>query len=177
MSEISGFVRASVAAGCAALGALSTFPASATPLVVACVGQQTTTYSPGLTLQPQTAQFVNNGTLNLCLGVGVESASAAFGNFGSGTLACTVQSAVHTNPVYTWADGVTSTLSLDTVTNLNPNGIAVINSVGTVTAGRYLGAAVVRTVNITNLNQTACINPNGPGLTEASGPVTLTFVR
>jgi hypothetical protein len=139
-----------------------------------CLGSTTTFYTPGITNTPRQVAFSGDVTLG-CVGLPFLFTSAAIHTEGQGQLSCTLQLApVPSQLSVTWGDGTSSTAVGQTVVNVKNLGELVFVLTGTVTQGRFLGATLVRTLTIPNLNLGVCDSPEG--LTVASGPVTLEVV-
>ncbi|GFM80458.1 hypothetical protein PSCICO_37150 [Pseudomonas cichorii] len=135
-----------------------------------CTGTHTAEWSPGLTNTSQTINVSTNSNWSVCvLPLGVSAASAQ--SFQA-TFSC--QSFFLQTPTITWvinwSDGATSTYAftaqIDNLGNLN----TTITGDGTITDGRYKGAAA-RTLftlqNLTSILNNDCNQPSG--VTKVSG--------
>ncbi|MFJ4842058.1 hypothetical protein [Streptomyces sp. NPDC088746] len=153
--------------------------ASAAPPIT-CVGQQLTTYSPGLKqLVPQTVTYASNGAYGSCpVNDGVTSVSYSEGSTVPGATCITFPSTATATLVWHLVNGSTqqSTVRVTGI-DISAAGLTqVYTSVGTVQSGRYAGHLVNVTVaiipDLTDL--TPCLSP--AGLTELDGVSTLAVV-
>ncbi|MFI2104587.1 hypothetical protein ACH436_14925 [Isoptericola sp. NPDC019693] len=115
--------------------------AHAEVLEATCTGTSTVHYTPGLRLAPRTVD-VDGGRQYDCLSATVSSGVSSFAldDVERGCLSAAPSAHVET---ITWDDGSSSVLS-GTVTVVNAAGTTVVTKTGTVTAGRFLGAAVLQ---------------------------------
>lgn len=148
--------------------------------LVACIGQETATYSPGLTLlQPRDVTFTADIDYGSCpTGDGVTSAAYHESGFLPNATCVAIPST--STATITWRNGATvvGTSTVDvTGTELNLGGAAqVYTSLGTVTSGRYAGSVVniVVTLLVDLDNPTPCLTSTG--LTDLSGLATLAIL-
>ncbi|MFF8096938.1 hypothetical protein [Streptomyces sp. NPDC016675] len=168
----------------AALAALLSCPlwagtVSAAPPIT-CVGQQLTTYSPGLKqLVPQTVTYASNGSYGSCpVNDGVTSVTYSEGSTIPNATCLAFPSTATAKLVWRLVDGSTQQSTVQvTGVDISAAGLTqVYTSVGTVQSGRYAGHLVNVTVaivpDLTNL--TPCLTP--AGLTQLDGASTLTII-
>jgi hypothetical protein len=153
-----------------------TAPASAAPTVVTCTGNQTITYSPGLTNTPTVQTSQVSTAYSVCAHVDGLSVSTMTGSsrvtFSGASLTCAaLLDTVPGQQVVTWSDGRTSTFTYS-LTATNVSGELVATATGTISAGLYAGAIAEQVSTSVGLNGlTACGTPQG--LTSISGLVQL----
>lgn len=153
--------------------------ASAAPPVT-CVGQQLTTYSPGLKqLVPQTVTYTSAGSYGSCpVNDGVTSVTYSEGSTVPNATCVTFPSTATATLTWHLAGGGTQQSTVQvTGIDIGAAGLTqVYTSVGTVLSGRYAGHLVNVTVaiipDLTNL--TPCLT--AAGLTQLDGVSTLTIV-
>ncbi|GAA1298525.1 hypothetical protein GCM10009634_55150 [Saccharothrix xinjiangensis] len=166
----------SVAALLTAAATGSAAPALATPtggpLAVICLGTEATLYNPGVVLLPRVNTFAGSGTYGPCLGLGAGPASGTTTLSGTGTFSCLAGIATGQQTL-NWSDGTSSQISF-TALSVRPAGESVLIFSGTVTSGRYEGAAVTRAIQLLTSDITACLTT---GITELAGPTELAFTR
>ncbi|BAJ26089.1 MULTISPECIES: hypothetical protein [Kitasatospora] len=165
-------VTAVLAAGSLGLGLGS---ASAAPGTVSCSGQQTQTFTPGLTLTTRQIAFAADATLGTCASThGDGITSGAFHIEGGGPGSCTAAS-FYSELTLTWNTGETSRIGLNTPADLKPLGQTVATSYGQVLSGKYTGGTVVEVLELTpdSLALTKCLTPEG--LRDSSGTLSLTI--
>lgn len=140
--------------------------------MVCPAGNQTVSFSPGVTLTPRSVSVSFHAALGVCASLTqpqITSGSSS-GNV-TVTLDCLdLLSTTTGTQTFRWSDGQSSTLSFTrTVTNVN--GQTVITLTGPVTAGLFTGRTAVFTVTEPALDLTACQSPQG--LTSQAGVTTL----
>ncbi|MFF5125784.1 hypothetical protein ACFY41_02425 [Streptomyces syringium] len=162
----------------ALLGVATVVPAAqateSPTVLVACAGTVAATYAPGLTYSPRSTAISSQAVAGCPVSVGSTLTSATFGGSSTGTLSCLAGSASGTLTFH-WDHGKSSTASITSIASLRPNGNMVTVSTGTITAGKFRGAAVVTEVTLLASSVSACLTPKG--LTSASGPTTVTVTR
>ena len=162
---------------CFVIAALTTGtePAAALGVDAQCTGTSTWTFTPGVTLTPQTVTLTAQTTYSVCLSsdpsvvAGSETLTLNIAGLsctslfrtGSGTGSITWTTAPASN--YTFSDSVVVTPETATLTRL-----------GTVTSGTFTGDPVTRVTQFVNSDITAaCTSPSG--VTQFAGPTTLTI--
>jgi len=168
----------------AALAALLSVPlwagtASAAPPIT-CVGQQLTTYSPGLKqLVPQTVTYTSTGSYGSCpVNDGVTAVTYSEGSTVPDATCIAFPSTATATLVWHLVNGSTQQSTVQvTGIDISAAGLTqVYTSVGTVQSGRYAGHLVNVTVaiipDLTNL--TPCLT--SAGLTQLDGVSTLAIV-
>ncbi|MGW0519352.1 hypothetical protein [Crossiella sp. NPDC003009] len=156
------------------LGVLAAAPAQALPRlgVSQCLGTQTITFDPPLTLTPRptTIRFVED--FGTCLLDGVGSAR------GSGESTETTSAVAVTIPTaeatYHWNTGRGSTVHWARNVVAKVNGSIVVTAFGTVTDGLFRGALAQSVVVLPELDLTAAL---GEGVSRVSGLDTLTLLQ
>ncbi|MBC1225428.1 hypothetical protein GNF10_35315 [Nostoc sp. UCD121] len=141
-----------------------------------CVGENTNTYSPGLTSVPKQTTVTVNTTFTVCN-------SLSQPQIVSGSYTATYQSQISCsnlsplNPytaTYNWNDGSSSTVSYTYINEVKQQGQIVITLSGSVIAGKFTGKKVLVTGIQYTLALTQCNFPDG--VNQISGPVTLIFI-
>lgn len=156
----------------AALLAFSSTQASAI-VDASCIGQQTTTFSPGLTNapQPSTAQVTN--ALTTCISLTdpliASGSSGATINYPARSCIDLLDGARGVSTTFRWNTGRTSTFTYDLTVNSVEGPIVAVLS-GTITAGQFRGA-IGRAVVVLGADLTRCLTP--AGLSAATGPYLL----
>jgi hypothetical protein len=154
----------------ATVGTAST--ASADVADATCVGTQTTTYSPGLTLVPAQQNIQISWIYAPCV-------SASEPAISSGLSSATRQASVSclsigqvgsSIRVITWNTGQTSTFSYNAMSSI-VNGDTVVTLTGSITAGLFTGDAAEEVIVSPSLNLLGCLTP--PGITSLFSTTTL----
>lgn len=140
--------------------------------MVCPAGNQTVSFSPGVTLTPQNVSVTFNAALGLCVSLTQPQITSGTSS-GNVTVALDCLDLLSTTTgtqTFNWNDGQSSTLSFTrTVTNLN--GQTVLTLTGPITAGLFTGRTAVFVIVQPALNLLACQTPQG--LTSQSGVATL----
>jgi hypothetical protein len=142
---------------------------------VLCVGSTQTRYTPGLTNTKQQVKFSGDANL-LCFGAPFFITSASIHTEGQGQLSCDLSLFAPTRSqfVVNWGDGSSSTATAEPVVNEKQNGQFVLVVEGEVTAGRFPGAIITRTLVSPTLDLDAC--DSSTGVTNANGSASLTVI-
>ncbi|MFI6510958.1 hypothetical protein ACIBCT_25410 [Streptosporangium sp. NPDC050855] len=150
---------------------LAPAPASAAVLDVTCTGLQTTTYTPGVTLTPQTVQVNLDRNFGPCVSLSQPAVLSGTSNVvGNATLSCLdLLSPGDGTRTITWNTGQTSTYTY-TRQIINLVGQTVRTETGSITSGLFAGKTVVQTTTLATVQITDCL---GEGVTGNSGPMTL----
>jgi hypothetical protein len=167
---------ASVVAAFAFLAASFTVTASpaAASGSVTCAGTVSTTYTPGLTLTPQTVGVHEEDSYTGC--------TSSVPGITSGTslwevdlnMSCLSPGQLDTTEyVVEWNDSSTSVTEL-TFSYSTVAGQSVATGVGTVASGRYAGGTVVGVWTYLQLNLLQCLA--SPGVTEQNGVIALSII-
>lgn len=140
---------------------------------LACpAGNQTVSFSPGVTLTPRTVTVAYDLALGVCVSLtqpGITSGSSE-GNVTL-TLDCLDLLSTSTGTQsFLWSDGRTSTLSFTRTVSI-VNGQTVLTLTGPITAGVFSGRSAVLTVVEPALDVLAC--ESAQGLTSQAGVTTL----
>jgi len=145
---------------------------AAGPALISCTGTGTQTYNPGLTLTAKSTAITAHGSYS-CRGGGAVTSSDF--NFGYTVQAgCLVTPPVTTGTTtINWNSGPPSTVNA-TIVVTRPGGQTVATTVGTVTAGQFLGYTVNQTAVYPALDLIQCATT---GVTVSQGVVALTLVR
>lgn len=143
--------------------------------IVTCVGSVSSSYSPALTSTPQTVSITGTASYSLCTGTGGVTTASNSTNAIRPDYSCLGLLEVGTSPAtVTWNTGETSTMTTTRV-SVQLSGISTtLLHVGSVTAGKFVGARVVRATEFLNTDLDACYTPEG--LSQISGPSTLNIV-
>ena len=150
-------------------------PASAAQATVPhtnCVGTETATYSPGVTVDPQYVVSEVHGEYTLCTSTDPLITSAEVDIHAEGTLSC-LSGTVSGQQVITWNTGETSHVTFTLAVSQRPGGQVVVVASGTITVGKFFGHDVVQTAVVPALTALNCLTPEG--ITEASGATTATI--
>lgn len=171
LGRVSALIAACVVTATLTTG---TAHASALGLDAQCIGTSTWTFTPGVTLTPQTVTLTAQTTYPVCVSsnptviagsetqtlviAGLSCASLFRTGSGSGSIAWDTAPASN----YTFSNSVVVTPETATLTRL-----------GTVTSGTFIGDTVTRVTQFLNNDITAaCTSPTG--VTQFAGPTTLT---
>lgn len=152
-------------------------PASATSAdtsLLSCpLGTQNTHYTPGLTQATRPTSFRSDGVVGACVDLsGHGIAGAAYTITGQGTAGC-LESNLAPTTVINWSNGQSSTTKGTLTIQAKPNGTSVVITQSKVVSGEFVGSTVTQTIVLTSVDLLACLTPTG--LTDTSGPVTLTL--
>ncbi|BAJ31295.1 MULTISPECIES: hypothetical protein [Kitasatospora] len=144
--------------------------AHAEPVAMVCTGTGQQAYRPGITLTTRPTTVTNTSDLTACTGGPVGSGHHRFGPFA------TTASCLYTPPTgpdafdLSWDDGTTSHYEGSYLVT-TAGGQLVVTSTGTVTAGRFAGAALREVVAYLAPDLLRCATPQG--VTSVSGPITI----
>ncbi|GEN09242.1 hypothetical protein SAMN05443572_105496 [Myxococcus fulvus] len=141
-------------------------------VLLTCPGTLQATYSPGMTNTPQTIATNVSGTFGPCVGVPLTLLSASLEGGGTGQLSCLAGS-TQSMSTLTWNDGTSSTVSVSILVSARPLGEVVVTYSGTVSSGRFAGAAVLMVLVLAQTQVTGCFTAQG--VTATAGPVVLTI--
>ena len=147
-------------------------PAQAELVVLSCPGTEVAAHSPALTNTPTSTAIHAHGVVGPCVGLPLGVVSAVYDLYASGVVSCSSGSAAVSSFVVNWSDGSASGLTLSGVVVQRLAGQVIRVETSTVTAGRFLGATVVRTVTLLETGFLACGTPQG--VPSLAGPVTMT---
>ena len=157
--------------------AMTVLPAMASAAtVIQCVGQETSGFSPGLTLTSKPTTLSITIDLATCTGISDPPVTSLFLQFSatvSASCVAPLDGLLTTyTPVYTWNTGDTSTIELS-VTGTRAGAVQIITGVGEIIDGLFEGASAVFVQTLPIPNVLDCLAP--PGVTEITGPVTMTI--
>lgn len=159
--------------------------ASAESAGLVCSGQSTTTYSPPLTNSASTVTAATEGHFGdqanpgacVHLGIGTPVTGGSYDdsvvvpNASCTNVNYTVPSGTGTR-VFTWSDGTQSTFTFTTsITTVA--GQAHVARIGTITAGRFMGASAVHEGIVPTLDAVAC---SGSGVESATSQNVITIL-
>jgi hypothetical protein len=172
-SRLTAFFVALISAG--ALTVVGASPAKALDAAgITCVGDQTATYAPGLTLEVRPTDFKVTGTLRNCVSLAhPEIVSGTFSGEGKGSFSCLAANAM-LRTVITWNTGQSTTVDVGLTVNAKPAGSTVLVSAGEVRDGLFRGGVYVAPKVLPNPDPLACTTP--AGMSSASGPIGVTIV-
>lgn len=154
--------------------------AYATITDVSCTGPYTANYNPGLTLQEKDTTVTRNSTLTTCLPLLTNPAITSGSSNSTVTISasCSLASTPATTITYYWNNSsLYSTIDFDIPIQTKPLGQTVFTSNGVVKDGLFKGDKAVRTLTLVTLDSAECLDPNGTGVTSATGFETLTLTR
>ncbi|WP_018680712.1 hypothetical protein [Actinokineospora enzanensis] len=170
--------RASAVAALTALCALLPAPAAHAAVgSVTCTGNSHVTYTPGLTLTPQTVTVQETDTIPSCTSTDPTLTSVITGgpfSYPAPDAACNY---LELNPTgggtltIHWNNGQTSTLTGLASTLTATGGIVQNTATGTVTAGEFTGASATIAWIYALVNPLQCLAPGG--LTTQDGTILL----
>lgn len=139
-------------------------PAQAEPAVdVTCVGTETETFTPGLTLLQQDVTVGFDVKLIVCESSsqpGITSGTSVSTYLAREVSCLRIASAGSGSAVIVWNDGRTSTFAYN-LTASSVNGTTVAIQTGTITAGLFAGRSATRVITSPNLDLLACATPQG----------------
>ncbi|MGM1059593.1 hypothetical protein [Saccharothrix sp. Mg75] len=170
-------VAGAVAAALVAVGAVAVAPVAqaADVELLSCVGAGANTYQPGVTMQPRTVAITSSANYGSCVSSGSPAiTSGGYGIVANGLVSC-LAGGVSITVTITWNTGETTTVAAVGLVVLRPGNEVVVVYQGTVTAGRFTGAAVVMTAALVNGTPTQCLTPEG--VTSTSGPAAITITQ
>lgn len=163
---------------CGILLGLAAVPAKAATLDVTCPGTETSTFSPGLLLTPQTVTSSLKFVFGPCQSSDPTLKSGTYAATFTATVACqSINNSFGTGfptPIV-WNNGRTSTFTFTFVTSNSLLGETVTVATGVVTDGEFKGDTATAILTFATLNLLGCLAP--PGVTSRSGAVVLSFVR
>ncbi|WP_327138910.1 hypothetical protein [Nocardia sp. NBC_01327] len=143
------------------------------PLLISCSGTGHQTYDPGLKLTAGPTLITADGSYS-CLGGGAVTGSD-FGFHYTVQAGCLLTPPVTTGTTtITWNSGPPSTVTA-TIAVTRPVGQTIATTVGTVTAGQFLGYTVNQTAVYPALDLVQCATDQG--VTSSNGTVVLTLAH
>jgi hypothetical protein len=146
-----------------------------TAQLLSCVGSGSNTYQPGVTATPGLVTVSSRADYGPCVSTGSpQITSGHFAVTGAGIVSCFAGSFAITVTI-TWNTGETSTITAVGIVAQRPANEVVVVYQGTVTAGRFLGGAVVMTAALLNTTPELCFTPQG--VTGTSGPATILITQ
>ncbi len=143
------------------------------PALISCSGTGTQTYSPGLTLTAKQTLITAHGSYSCTGGGAVTSSDFDFHYTVQAGCLVTPPETMGTTTI-NWNSGPPSTVSA-TIIVTRPGGQTVATTVGTVTAGQFLGYTVNQTAVYPALSLAQCATDQG--VTQSNGVVALTLVH
>ncbi|MEJ2851916.1 MULTISPECIES: hypothetical protein [unclassified Saccharothrix] len=166
-----------VVAMLAAFGVVAAAPVAqaADTELLSCVGSGANTYQPGVTAQPRVVSITSSADYGSCASTGSPAiTSGGFAITANGLVSC-LGGGVSITVTITWNTGETTTVAAVGLVVLRPANEVVVVYQGTVTAGRFTGAAVVMTAALLNTTPAQCFTPDG--VTGTSGPADITITQ
>lgn len=163
--------------GAAASLALAVAPAgtaAADALDVTCVGTQTVTYTPGLTLQPVSQSIDINYIFAPCVSATVPELTSGL---ASGSMTRVVSCLALAEPgsaasTFVWNTGQSSVFSYNRTVTIVA-GTSVVTLTGAITSGLFAGDTAIVVIAGPAINLLDCLQP--PGVTSRSSVVTVTI--
>lgn len=152
---------------------LVTAPAGAAPgPVLQCQGTETTTYDPGIVLQPRDITVTVEGRLDSCLDGTGGVTSGAYGERFLFNVGCNnLLDGFTDRRAFTWNSGERSVVEITGTTNAVA-GQVVTTITGTVVEGRYAGRSLLQVITLPQPDLLLCLTT---GLRGATGVTTLTL--
>ena len=151
-------------------------PVAAQLVDIQCEGTQTSSYSPGLLLTPQTVTVTFSTIYAPCTSVSDPEITTGL---ASGTASVTTSCLElldgppgSTTRVITWNTGETSTWVF-TLTSQHLGGVVFITQTGAIVAGKFAGSTAVGVVALLSPPVIQCLA--SPGVTRVQGALTLTI--
>lgn len=163
----------------AALALVSGLTVGATPDAYAvstmeCTGATSTTFTPGVTLTPQSNAIHGGLTFGPCVSSDPSITTATSVANGSGTLSCITGNATGTQQI-SWSNGSQSIVTWTAVVGIRPGGQSVLAVSGTVTGGdAFVGAIMTEVVTGITTQSLQCLTPQG--VQGSEGPVVLSII-
>ncbi len=143
--------------------------------LLSCVGSGANTYQPGVTAQPRVVSITSSADYGSCVSSGSPAiSSGGYAIVANGAVSC-LGGGVSITVTITWNTGETTTVAAVGLVVLRPANEVVVVYQGTVTAGRFTGAAVVMTAVLLNTTPAQCFTPEG--VTGTSGPANITITQ
>ncbi|RKN65878.1 hypothetical protein D7231_23955 [Streptomyces klenkii] len=174
-------LRAAALVAAVLFGAAAPVPASAHPREsgpLQCLGSESISYEPGVTLLPRRIRVTVDGHLASCAsGDGASADAGAVKNgkyheeFTLDTGCNNLLEAFRARRTYAWNTGDSSTADI-TGSSTAVAGQVVTPVTGTVTHGRFQGRKLLQLIPVPQPSVLQCL---GSGLTGATGPTTLTI--
>lgn len=134
------------------------FTASAST-VISCLGTETTSYDPPLTLEPKPTNFHAEGNYFLCLGGPTSAKGVDDGHAPSAS--CVSVSMPQATQVVKYNTGQTDVIHYDTAVTTRVGGFNIVTLTGTVISGPHQDSAAVKTVQLTPIPEPAGCVTNG----------------
>ncbi|MFD1146522.1 hypothetical protein [Saccharothrix hoggarensis] len=160
-----------------AVGVVAAAPATQAADVesLSCVGNGANTYQPGVTAQPRVVSINSSANYDSCVSNGSPTITAGgYAITANGLVSC-LGGGVSITVTITWNTGETTTVAAVGLVVLRPANEVVVVYQGTVTAGRFTGAAVLMTAALLNTTPAQCLTPEG--VTGTSGPANITITQ
>lgn len=143
------------------------------PGVLQCLGTESDTYSPGVTLQPHPFTVTTSGRFSSCVDSAGAVVSGAYGpeQFSLDVGCSDLFDAFHGVRTIRWNTGDTSVLE-GNGQSTEVAGQVITTFTGTVTQGRFQGQSAVQTITLPQPGVLQCLTT---GYTGATGVTTLTL--
>jgi hypothetical protein len=146
-----------------------------TTQLLSCTGSGSNSYQPGVTATPRLVTVSSSAEYGPCVGAGSpEITSGHYAITANGIVSCFAGSFAITVTI-TWNTGETSTITAVGIVAQRPANEVVVVYQGTVTAGRFLGGAVVMTAALLNTTPEQCFTAEG--VTGTSGPAAILITQ
>lgn len=143
--------------------------------LLSCTGTGANTYQPGVTIQPRTVAVSSSAHYEPCVSTGSPViTSGGYQANATSIVSCLAGSFAITVTI-TWNTGETTTVTAIGIIAQRPANEVVVVYQGTVTAGRFTGAAVVMTAALVNTTPAQCLTPQG--VTGTGGPAAIVITE
>jgi hypothetical protein len=128
---------------------------------VSCLGSETVTYQPGLSLVPQAVNVTVRGTLTSCGSSDPAITSGTYLQRFTATLSCdTLLAGLAGTRDLHWSNGQSSSFSYNRTIN-DVAGQTTVTFAGTIGSGRFAGDTAIEQAAFVTLNPLQCLAPEG----------------
>ncbi|MGW2597963.1 hypothetical protein [Streptomyces klenkii] len=168
-------LRAAALVAAMLFGAVAPVPASASPRQsgqLQCLGSESVSYQPGITLLPRLIHVTVDGHLASCVGGdGAVKSGKYHEEFTLNTGCNNLLEGFRARRAYAWNTGDSSTADI-TGSSTAVAGQVITPVTGTITHGPFQGRKLLQLIPVPQPSVLQCL---GSGLTGATGPTTLTI--
>ena len=154
--------------------AVTAAPAAHAASTVQCSGTTSSTFTPGITLIPQTVNIHADISFGPCASTNPAITTATSVANGTGTISCLSGNATGTQQIF-WNDGSQSVVTWTGLVGARPAGQSVLVINGIVTGGNaFLGGTMTETLAVITNQSAQCLTPQG--VQSGGGPVVLNII-